>query len=196
MFAAMKVRACDLAENILAADTDLAPQGQRAAQRFSAIRTRSLNDPAGGRIRRRGYVPVTRLKRKEQRTGFRQSGCDRSTVQTVTPLSRGATLASVANRRIRHHPPERQGSLAVPPHRCSVGLQGGTGVAAVTAHQLTESQQATTSHKTPAATSQPSDGQWDCNFIWGCRSVLREAGIGEVSNGYGLHPRRRGRRVA
>jgi hypothetical protein len=45
------------------------------------------------------------------------------------------------------------------------------------------------------ATSQPSDGQWDCNFIWGCRSVLREAGIGEVSNGYGLHPRRRGRRV-
>jgi hypothetical protein len=25
-------------------------------------------------------VPVTRLKRKEQRTGFRQSGCDRSTI--------------------------------------------------------------------------------------------------------------------
>jgi hypothetical protein len=65
----------------------------------------------------------------------------------------------------------------------------------VTTHQLTESQQATTSPKTPAATSQPSDGQWDCNFIWGCRSPLREAGIGEVSNGYGLHPRRRGRRV-
>ncbi len=31
---------------------------------------------------RRGYVPVTRLKRKDQRTGFRQSGCDRSTILT------------------------------------------------------------------------------------------------------------------
>jgi hypothetical protein len=29
---------------------------------------------------RRGYVPVTRLKRKERRTGFRQSRCDRSTI--------------------------------------------------------------------------------------------------------------------
>ncbi len=41
----------------------------------------------------------------------------------------------------------------------------GVAARAVTAHQLTESQQATTSPKTPAATSQPSDGQWDCNFI-------------------------------
>jgi hypothetical protein len=31
-------------------------------------------------IRRRGCVPVTRLKQKEQRTGFRQSRCDRSTI--------------------------------------------------------------------------------------------------------------------
>ena len=31
-------------------------------------------------IRRRGCVPATRLKRKERRTGFRQSRCDRSTI--------------------------------------------------------------------------------------------------------------------
>ena len=46
----------------------------------------------------------------------------------------------------------------------------------VTAHQLTESQQVATSPKTPAATSQPSDRQWDCNCICGCRSVMGEAG--------------------
>jgi hypothetical protein len=45
----------------------------KAERRFSAVRMRSLNDPAAGRIRRRGYVPVTRLKRKERRTGLRQS---------------------------------------------------------------------------------------------------------------------------
>ena len=59
----------------------------------------------------------------------------------------------------------------------SCHLIGRDGVAArtVTAHQLTESQQATTSPKTSAATSQPSDGHWDCNFISGCRSVVGEA---------------------
>jgi hypothetical protein len=31
-------------------------------------------------IWRRGCVPATRLKRKERRTGFRQSGRDRSTM--------------------------------------------------------------------------------------------------------------------
>ena len=50
-------------------------------------------------------------------------------------------------------------------------------LARVTTHQVTGRQQATTSPKTPAATSQPSDGQWDCNFISGCRSVLGDAGI-------------------
>src|SRR5215468_12145652 len=48
-------------------------------------------------------------------------------------------------------------------------------LARVTTHQVTGRQQATTSPKTPAATSQPSDGQWDCNFISGCRSVLGDA---------------------
>jgi hypothetical protein len=42
--------------------------------------------------------------------------------------------------------------------------------------KLTESQQVATSPKTPAATSQPSDRQWDCNRISGCRSVVGEAG--------------------
>src|SRR5262249_23423442 len=37
---------------------------------------------------------------------------------------------------------------------------------------VTGSQQATISPKTPAATSQPSDGQWDCNFISGGRSPM------------------------
>jgi hypothetical protein len=31
-------------------------------------------------IRRRGCVPMTRLKRKERRNSFRQSACDRSTI--------------------------------------------------------------------------------------------------------------------
>src|SRR5262245_47672123 len=43
--------------------------------------------------------------------------------------------------------------------------------------QVTGSQQATTSPKTLATTSQPSDGQWDCNFISGYRSVVGDAGI-------------------
>src|SRR5262249_23003649 len=57
----------------------------------------------------------------------------------------------------------------------------GSASARVTAHQVTGSQQATTSPKTPAATSQPSDGQWDCNFISGCRSVVGHAGIWGMS---------------
>jgi hypothetical protein len=64
------------------------------------------------------------------------------------------------------------------PPRTLSWAAGRDGVAArtVTAHQLTESQQVATSPKTPAAISQPSDRQWDCNCISGCRSVVGEAG--------------------
>jgi hypothetical protein len=53
----------------------------------------------------------------------------------------------------------------------------GSGRARGTPHQVTGRQQATTSPKTQATTSQPSDGQRDCNFISRCRSILGDAGI-------------------
>ena len=43
--------------------------------------------------------PVTRLKRKERRTGFRQSGCDRST----TPGAHAAAVTSAISAILRQH---------------------------------------------------------------------------------------------
>ena len=55
-------------------------------------------------------VPVTRLKRKEQRTGFRQSGYDRSTILASARfrhLHEVQTAASVTIRRLIPTPGQR-----------------------------------------------------------------------------------------
>jgi len=54
-------------------------------------------------IRRRGYLPVTQLKRKEWRNGFRQSGANGETRYTLEPAA--AAPAADTNRVIRPHPP-------------------------------------------------------------------------------------------
>ena len=58
---------------------------------------------------------MTRVKRKEQRTGFRQSGCDRSTILTrarfqvgVSIIRAGETVAEVKRWHDRHRAPTRQ----------------------------------------------------------------------------------------
>ena len=51
----------------------------RAAQRFSAIRMRSLNDP------RQGSLPPALLHLESGANGFRRSGADRETRYTLEP---------------------------------------------------------------------------------------------------------------
>jgi hypothetical protein len=70
----------------------------------NGLRTRSLNDPAGGRIGRRGYVPVTQLKRKERCDGFRQSRrMNSGTIDTGRRHCRGFRVGDpVETKRAAH----------------------------------------------------------------------------------------------
>jgi hypothetical protein len=86
----------------------------------------------------------------------------------------------------------------MPPHRGTVGLAGRDGVAArtVTAHQVTEVSKRI---PLPKLRPQPHSQVMDNRIATSSRAVdlsREKGGIGEVSDGYGLHPWRRGRRVA